>query len=73
MVLGTSLGGSTNIDLSSADYQFMGESSYDYAGRSVASAGDVDGDGLDDILIGADGDDDGGSSAGSAYLLLANE
>ena len=32
--------------------------------------GDVDGDGLDDLLVGAWGNDDGGSLAGKAYLIL---
>jgi hypothetical protein len=36
------------------------------AGRSVASAGDVDGDGFDDVIIGAPGS---GSMAGKAYVL----
>jgi hypothetical protein len=34
-------------------------------------AGDVNGDGLDDVLLGAPYSDDGGSDAGKAYLLLA--
>ncbi|MBN1335229.1 MAG: FG-GAP repeat protein [Deltaproteobacteria bacterium] len=32
--------------------------------------GDVDGDGLDDVLIGARNEDRGGEDAGAAYLLL---
>ncbi len=40
----------------------------DYYGRQVAGAGDVDGDGYDDVVVGANGDDDLGSSAGSAYV-----
>ena len=35
------------------------------------SAGDVDGDGAPDILIGAMSNDDGGSNAGKTYLLLS--
>jgi hypothetical protein len=46
-----------------------GESSSDYAGHSVAGGGDVNGDGYADVLVGAYGDDDGGSTAGAAYLL----
>jgi len=52
------------------DVKLLAESRDDYAGSSVSGAGDVDGDGLDDLLIGAYGDDDGGSSAGAAYLFL---
>lgn len=38
-------------------------------GASPASAGDVNGDGYEDILIGATGSDAGGESAGAVYLL----
>ncbi len=52
-----------------AGYQFIGTEAGDNAGFSVSSAGDVDGDGLDDLLIGASQADDGGASSGEAYLL----
>ena len=43
----------------------------DRSGRPVSSAGDVDGDGLDDILIGASGGDpDGTAGAGESYLVF---
>jgi len=59
-----------DFDLSSADASFRGEDAGDRSGYSVASAGDVNGDGRDDFLIGAYGDDDGGDSAGQTYLIL---
>jgi len=40
------------VDLSTADTRFMGTSSSAYVGHGIGSAGDVDGDGLDDLLIG---------------------
>ena len=70
LILGASLGSSSEIDLSDADYSFVGENAYDYAGRAVSSAGDVDGDGLDDLLVGAPFNGDSGTYAGKAYLIL---
>ena len=59
-----------DFDLSNADASFWGEDSTDYSGYSVASAGDVNGDGRDDFLIGAYGDSEGGFDAGQTYLIL---
>ncbi len=41
-------------------------------GSSVASPGDVDGDGIADIVVGAAGDDDGGSDRGAVWVLFLN-
>ena len=46
--------------------------SYDFFGRSVAAIGDLDGDGVEDIAVGATGDDDGGGEAGALYVLFMN-
>ncbi len=59
-----------HLRLDEADAKLMGEAASDHAGASIAAAGDTDGDGYDDILLGATGDDDGGSEAGAAYLVL---
>jgi hypothetical protein len=56
--------------LSDADARLVGEQAGDYAGSSVASAGDVDGDGLDDILVGAWGESTAGHEAGAVYVVL---
>ena len=56
------------VELSSALAKWVGESSSDQAGVSITS-GDMDGDGLVDLVVGADGDDATGSNAGAVYLL----
>jgi len=40
----------------------------DHFGDAVSGAGDVDGDGYTDVIVGASGDDDDGSDSGSAYV-----
>jgi hypothetical protein len=61
---------SGRTDLSDAAARIEGEAADDLAGISAAGVGDVDGDGVDDLLIGADQNDEGGEDAGAAYLVL---
>lgn len=64
-------GGTTGtLDLSAATARIIGESSNDQAGTSCTMLGDTDGDGFDDVGIGAVGDSAGGAGAGAAYLVL---
>ena len=61
------------FDLADAELKLLGSSSSDYAGTSVAGPGDVDGDGMDDLLVGAYGDDQGdptGGNSGAAFLIF---
>jgi len=44
----------------------------DRFGTSVASLGDLDGDGTVDLAVGADFDDDGGSDQGAVWILFLN-
>jgi hypothetical protein len=71
LVLGRLAGWPTT--LADADAAFVGEAEFDNAGQSLSGGGDVDGDGLDDILIGAPGNDHAASGAGKTYLLLGRD
>ncbi|MEM7322367.1 MAG: right-handed parallel beta-helix repeat-containing protein, partial [Actinomycetota bacterium] len=44
----------------------------DRFGSSVTGLGDLDGDGIPDIVVGAPGEDDGGTDSGAVYVLLLN-
>jgi hypothetical protein len=67
LVLGPVTG---TLDLSLADAKLVGEGAGEQAGGSVSGAGDVDGDGHDDVLVGAVYNQEGGTDAGAAYLVL---
>jgi len=55
----------------SADVTILGKANADQLGYSVSSAGDVNGDGIDDILVGAERNDDGpGSNGGAVYIFF---
>jgi hypothetical protein len=44
----------------------------DYLGRAVSAAGDMNGDGLNDLLIGVPRDDTNASNAGTTYLVYGS-
>ena len=69
LIFGSSFADRSLIDAKMADYQFYAEGGLSSA--SISTAGDVDGDGLDDILIGNAYNDDGASDGGKVYLFLA--
>ena len=56
------------LDLADADAKLLGEAHHDSAGWSLA-AGDFNGDGIPDILVGAPHNDAGGNDAGAAYIV----
>ena len=60
---------SGTIAASDADILMPGEAAFDFAGQALASPGDVDQDGMGDLLIGAPFNDDLAPSAGAAYLV----
>lgn len=77
VVFGQQGGFSSSLDVSALNgsngFVINGEGAGDRAGESVAHLGDINGDGLDDILIGAIGVDPSGSSfAGESYVVFGN-
>jgi hypothetical protein len=54
-------------------YAINGEASLDLAGEAVAGAGDVNGDGRSDVIIGANGNDTGADLAGRAYVVFGKD
>ena len=70
LILGKPSGWEMNTNLSTSDASFLGDNAEDLSGCSIAGAGDVNGDGYDDILIRADGNDDFDNGTGQTYLIL---
>jgi Ca2+-binding RTX toxin-like protein len=74
VVFGKAAGFSATLNLSALDgingFKISGAALKDYSGYSVASAGDVNGDGFADVVIGAIGVDSGGTYSGAAYLVF---
>ncbi len=74
VVFGKASGFSATMDLSSLDgsngFRLDGVTSYDYSGWSVSNAGDVNGDGFDDLIVGAFHTDPNGGDSGSSYVVF---
>ncbi|NDD15118.1 MAG: hypothetical protein EB072_21425, partial [Betaproteobacteria bacterium] len=61
------------IAAGSGGFVINGQCSGDQSGGSVASAGDVNGDGLADLIVGADWSDPSGmADAGRSYVIFGN-
>jgi Ca2+-binding RTX toxin-like protein len=75
VVFGKAGGFASTLALSSLNgttgFRLDGVAGMDGSGYSVASAGDFNGDGFDDLIVGAAGADPGGNaSAGSSYVVF---
>ncbi len=63
----------TELGLWDAWAVLEGEGGLDFSGTSMAGVGDVDGDGLDDVAVGAFANDDAGQNAGKLYLVRGSD
>ncbi|MEQ1743082.1 MAG: integrin alpha, partial [Candidatus Nitrotoga sp.] len=75
VVFGQASGFSATMDLSTLNgsngFRLDGEAKFDLSGWSVSTAGDVNGDGFDDLIVGASGTDPNGNrDSGSSYVLF---
>ena len=73
-VFGSVAGFGATIELCALDgtngFAINGIDVFDLSGASVSAAGDVNGDGIDDIIIGANGADPNGSNSGESYVVF---
>ena len=60
-------------DLADSDASYLAEAQEDYVGVSIDGAGDFDGDGYADIILGASQNDEAGNTAGKVYLIFGRQ
>jgi hypothetical protein len=77
VVFGTDVGFPATIDVNaladgSGGFAILGNNAGDRLGYSVSSAGDINGDGFDDIVIGAPGSSFTNPSEGAAYVVFGH-
>ncbi|MGB8167133.1 MAG: Calx-beta domain-containing protein [Chthoniobacteraceae bacterium] len=74
VVFGQAAAFAANLELSILNgpngFKISGAAAYSYSGVSVSAAGDVNGDGLDDLIVGAFGTDTHGSLSGASYVVF---
>ncbi len=77
VVFGKSGGFAAAIDLSAFDgetgFRLNGVAASDFSGISVASGGDLDGDGFDDLVVGAYSAGPNGSGEGATYVIYGGD
>ena len=72
LFLGRNLVGKQTVSASDADSIMVGESQNSLLGNSVACAGDFNGDGLDDVIVGAYWNSRGGPMTGASYVFFGS-
>ncbi len=77
LVFGSDKGFPASVDLASLDGSngvvLLGEAAEDDSGSAVAAAGDVNGDGIDDVIIGARFADPNGEGSGRSYVIFGSD
>jgi len=76
VVFGSTGGFASSLELVSLNgsngFVINGIAELDYSGIWVSSAGDVNGDGIDDLIIGASGADPNGNFSGQSYVVFGS-
>lgn len=67
-----SLSADYDLNGNGVDITILGKAAVDRLGNGVSGAGDINGDGFDDILVGANGNDDAINNGGAVYILYGS-
>ena len=73
LILGKSSGWGHDVSLSNAAASWTGEADNDALGDGLGFAGDINGDGYNDLMTGTGGNDENGNLAGQAYLVFPDK
>ena len=72
LILAASLGSDASVSLADADYRFVGAEAYDQIGRigTIAGGGDLNGDGVTDLVCGSRAVETNGLNGGALYVIF---
>ena len=77
VVFGTAAGFAASVDLAALDgsdgFRLDGAASGDHSGSSVSAAGDVNGDGIDDLIVGLPARLALAATAGASYVVFGTD